>query len=53
MCVTLTTTPVGLVVVPITCGVAAGLCLFSKIVGENLKRKEQHIIKNNHMLVEQ
>ena len=53
MCVTLTITGVGLVVVPITCGVAVGLCIFSKIVGENLKQKEQHIIKNNHLLVEQ
>ena len=43
---------VGLVVVSITSGVYAGFNLFGKIVGENLKREEQHKIKNKHLLVE-
>ena len=44
-CVTLSVTGVGLVVVPIASGIGAGLCIFSKIAGEYLKRKEQHKIK--------
>ena len=44
-CVTLSVTGVGLVVVPIASGIGAGLCIISKIVGEYLKRKEQHNIK--------
>ena len=44
-CVTLSVTGVGLVVVPIASGIGAGLCIFSKIAGEYLKRKEQHNIK--------
>ena len=44
-CVTLSVTAVGLVVVPIASGIGAGLCIFSKIAGEFLKRKEQHNIK--------
>ena len=44
-CVTLSVTGVGLVVVPIASGKGAGLCIFSKIAGEYLKRKEQHNIK--------
>ena len=44
-CVTLSVTGVGLVVVPIASGIGAGFCIFSKIAGEYLKRKEQHNIK--------
>ena len=45
-CVTLSGTGVGLVVVPIIASsIGAGLCIFSKIAGEYLKRKEQHNIK--------
>ena len=44
-CVTLSVTGVGLVVVPIASGMGAGLCIFSKIAGEYLKRKGQHNIK--------
>ena len=44
-CVTLSVTGVGLVVVPIASRIGAGLCIISKIAGEYLKRKEQHIIK--------
>ena len=51
-CVTLSVTEVGLVVVPIASGIGAGLCIFSKIAGEYLKRKEQLIIKNILLLVE-
>ena len=41
ICVTLTITAVGHVVQPIKNGVVAGSCIFSIIVGEYLKRKEQ------------
>ena len=44
-CVTLSVTGVGLVVVPIASGIGAGLCIISKLLGEYLKRKEQHNIK--------
>ena len=44
-CVTLSVTGVGLVVAPIASGIGAGLCIFSKIAGEYLKRKEQHNVK--------
>ena len=44
-CVTLSVTGVELVVVPIASGFGAGLCIFSKIAGEYLKRKEQQNIK--------
>ena len=51
-CITLTFTGVEHVAVPITTGVGAGLCIFSKIVGENLKRKEQHNIRKQVLVVE-
>ena len=38
-------TGVGLVVVPIASGIGAGLCIFSKIAGEYLKRKQHNIKK--------
>ena len=44
-CVTLSITGVGLVVVPVACGIGAGLCIISKLLGEYLKRKEQHNLK--------
>ena len=44
-CVTLSVTGVGLIVVPIASGIGAGLCIFSKIAGEYLKKKEQHNFK--------
>ena len=44
-CVTLSVTGVGLVVELIARGRGAGLCIFSKLLGEYLKRKEQHNIK--------
>ena len=44
-CVTMSVTGVGLVVVAIASGIGAGLCIFIKIAGEYLKRKEQHNIK--------
>ena len=44
-CVTLSITGVGLIVVPIASGIGAGLCIISKLLGEYLKRKEQHNIK--------
>ena len=47
-CVTLSVTGVGLLVVPRASGIGAGLCIFSKIAGEYLKRKEQHNIKKNY-----
>ena len=50
-CVTLSVTGVGLVVVPIASGIGAGLCIFSKIAGEYLKRKEQHNIKKYTLAV--
>ena len=49
-CVTLSVTGVGLVAAPIASGIGAGLCIFSKLAGEYLKRKEQH--KNILLLVE-
>ena len=39
-CITLGVTGVGLVVVPIASGIGAGVCIFSEIIGEYLKRKE-------------
>ena len=44
-CVTLSITGVGLVVVPVAFGIGAGLCIISKLLGEYLKRKEQHSFK--------
>ena len=44
-CVTLSITGVGLVVVPVASGIGAGLCIISKLLGEYLKRKEQHNLK--------
>ena len=44
-CVTLSVTGVGLIFVPIASGIGAGLCIFSKIAGEYLKRKEQQNFK--------
>ena len=43
--VTLSITGVGLVVVPVASGIGAGLCIISKLLGEYLKRKEQHNLK--------
>ena len=44
-CVTLSITGVGLVVFPVSSGIGAGLCIISKLLGEYLKRKEQHNLK--------
>ena len=44
-CVILSFTGVGLIVVPIASGIGAGLCIISELLGEYLKRKEQHNIK--------
>ena len=44
-CFTLSMTGVGLVVVPVASGIGAGLCIISKLLGEYLKRKEQHNLK--------
>ena len=44
-CITLTISGVGLVVVPVASGIGADLCLFSKLMGEYLKRKEQQNLK--------
>ena len=44
-CVTLSITGNGLVVVPVASGIGAGLCIISKLLGEYLKRKEQHNLK--------
>ena len=49
-CVTLSVTGVG-PAVHITSGVGAGLCIFIKIGGKYLKRKEQNV-KNLHLLLE-
>ena len=38
----LSVTGVGKVVVPIASGIRAGVCIFSKFIGEYLERKEQH-----------
>ena len=43
--ITLSVTGVGHIVIPISSGVDAGVSLFSKLIGEYLKRKEQHNIK--------
>ena len=43
--ITLSVTGVGLVVVPIASGILAGVSLFNKLIGEYLKRKEQHNLK--------
>ena len=45
-CITLSVTGIGLVIVPIASGIGAGVCIFSKFIGEYLKRKEQHNMKN-------
>ena len=52
ICVTLSVKGFGLVVVPVTNCVGAGLCIISKNVGESLKRKEQHKTKIILLLVE-
>ena len=44
-CVTFSITGVGLVVVPVASGIGAGLCIISRLLGEYLKRKEQHNLK--------
>ena len=44
-CITLSVTGVGLIVVAIASGLGAGVSIFSKFIGENLKTKEQHNIK--------
>ena len=41
----LSVTGVGLIVVPIASGICAGIPIFSKHIGEYLKRKEQHNLK--------
>ena len=43
--ITLSVTGVGLIVVPISSGIGAGISTFSKVIGEYLKRKEQHNLK--------
>ena len=43
--ITLCITGVGFFVVPIASGIGAGVSIFSKFIGEYLKRKEQHILK--------
>ena len=40
--ITLSVTGVGLIVVPIASGQGAGASIFSELIGEYLKRKEQH-----------
>ena len=40
--ITLSVTGVGLIVIPITSGIGAGVSIISKILNEYLKRKEQH-----------
>ena len=44
--ITLSVTGVGLIVVPIASGISAGVSIISKFIGEYLKRKEQHNLKN-------
>ena len=51
-CITLSGTGVGIVIVPIASGIGASLCVFSKIAGEYLKRKEQPHLQNILLLVE-
>ena len=51
-CNTLSVTGVGLVFVPIASGIGAGVCIFSKFIGECLKRKEQHNNKKYTHVVE-
>ena len=43
----LSVTGVGLNVVPTASGLGAGASIFSKLIGEYLKRKEQHNLKKN------
>ena len=43
--ITLSVTGVGLFVVPIANGIGAGVFIFNKLIGEYLKRKEQHNLK--------
>ena len=45
--ITLSVTEVGLIVVPIASGIGAGVSIFSKLIGEYLKRKEQHSLKKH------
>ena len=45
-CIMLSVTGVGFIVVPIASGIGAGVSIFSKLVGEYLKRKEQHDPRN-------
>ena len=49
--ITLSVTGVGLIVVPIASGIGAGVSIISKILNEYLKRKEQHNIKKNILLL--
>ena len=44
-------TGVGLVVVAVASGIGAGLCIISKLLGEYLKRKEQHNLKEYTLAV--
>ena len=39
-CITISVTGVGMVVVPIASGIGAGVCIFSELIGEYLKRKQ-------------
>ena len=48
-CVAPSVSGVGLVAVPITSVVDAGLCIFCKNVEEYLKRKEQHFFELNNV----
>ena len=43
--ITISVNGVGLIVVPIASGIGAGVSVFSKLIGEYLKRKEQHNLK--------
>ena len=45
--ITLSVTGVGLIVVSIGSGIGAGVSIFSKLIGEYLKRKEQHNLKKH------
>ena len=52
ICITLCVTGVGLVVVAIASGKSAGVSIFSKLTSEYLKKKNNTILKNIHLLVE-
>ena len=45
--ITISVNAVGLVVVPIASGIGAGVSVLSKLIGEYLKRKEQHNLKKH------